>query len=43
MKVIDIDTGCVLESNNPFVVEQFKKNPNKYQPVVEKTPKTNKK
>lgn len=43
MKVIDTDTGCILESNNDFVVEQFKSNPQKYQPITDKPQKQTKK
>lgn len=39
MKVIDSATGVILETNNPLVVEQFKKNPQKYKEIKPKSVK----
>ena len=33
MKVKDLTTGNVLESTNEIVVEQFKKNPDRYKEI----------
>ena len=33
MKVKDLTTGNILESNNEIVIEQFKKNPDRYKEV----------
>lgn len=34
MKVKDIKTGNILNTDNEFVIEQFKKYPKRYKPVT---------
>lgn len=36
MKVKDNLIGCVLETENPIVIEQFKKNATRYQEIKKK-------
>lgn len=42
MKVRDTLIGCVIETNNPFVIEQFKKNSARYQEVKKEIKKADK-
>lgn len=42
MKVKDLVTGGILETDNAFVIEQFKKNPDRYKEVKPETKKTTK-
>jgi hypothetical protein len=42
MKVKDTKTGLTLESTNDFVIKQWLKYPEKYEPVAEKPAKPEK-
>lgn len=37
MRFKDITTGNILETNNAFVIEQYKKTPEKYEEIKPKT------
>ena len=36
MKVRDVLVGCIIETDNPFVIEQFKKHKTRYPEIKEK-------
>lgn len=40
MKFKDTVIGCIIETENPLVIEQFKKHSAKYQEVKKREPKT---
>lgn len=42
MKVKDLVTGGILTTDNEFVIEQLKKNPDRYKEVKTETKKTTK-
>lgn len=42
MKVRDTLIGCIIETNDPFVIEQFKKNSARYNEIKKEVKKTEK-
>lgn len=43
MKFKDTVTGALVATDNPFVVEQYEKHPERFEKVEEKAPKKTKK